>query len=210
MTQAIVSGLGFGMVLAFLPGPVFFALIQTGINKGFKYGILFALGVALSDIAFIGLTYYGVSGFLENPAVKKVFGIAGGMFMCLFGIFYILKKSKKSVPYEQMGRKKGSANLVFKGFALNIFNPAVFFFWVGIVSAINLEFDANQTLIFTFFITSIVTVFGLDILKSFVANLIKSFFTQRFLLIVNRALGVILFGIGVRLIVKALTNTLSV
>lgn len=208
--QALVSGVGFGLMLAIIPGPVFFALIQTGINKGFKYGILFATGVAISDIAFIFLTYYGVSEMLENPMARKIFGVAGGLFMIIFGSYYLFKRNTSSVPYEPVSRNKGHANLILKGFALNILNPFVLFFWVGMVSVISLEFNSNESLIFTFFVATIISVFSVDVFKSFIANLIKSFFTQRFLIIVNKALGIILFGVGVRMIIKALTDTLEV
>lgn len=210
MWQAIVSGIGFGFMLAFVPGPVFFALIQTGINRGFKYGVLFALGVALSDVAFIGLTYYGVSGFLEDPTLKKVFGVIGGSMMISFGAYYFFKGARSSVPYEQINKQQKGYKYMIKGFVLNILNPFVFFFWIGMVSVISLEFGKTQPLIFSFFICSIITVFGVDIFKSFISNLIKKFMTQKFMSILNRVLGIIMAGIGLRLIIKALTNTLMV
>jgi threonine/homoserine/homoserine lactone efflux protein len=209
MLNALLAGIGFGLMLAFIPGPVFFALIQTGINKGFRYGILFAIGVALSDIAFILLTYFGVSGFLSDPFLKKIFSLCGGIFMCAIGVFYFFKKQKKSIPYEQITKQTGAFSFVVKGFALNILNPFVFFFWIGMVSVISLEFQENEYQILAFFITSVATVFGVDIVKSFVANLIKSYFTQRFLFLINKGLGIILFGFGVRLLAKAFIGSES-
>lgn len=211
MWQAILSGLGFGLMLAMVPGPVFFALIQTGIARGFKYGVLFALGVALSDVAFIGLTYYGVSAFLDDRFVRKLVGLAGGLVMMIFGAFYFFRGARTSATYEQINRQqKGGVSLVIKGFVLNILNPFVFFFWVGMVSVISIEFGSDERLIFTFFIASVVMVFYVDVFKSFISNIIKRFFTGRFMLILNRALGVILAGVGIRLIYKALTDTLLV
>jgi len=203
MLSAILPGIGFGLMLAFIPGPVFFALIQTGISKGYKYGILFAIGVAVSDIVFIFLTYYGVSGFLSDPFFKKTIGIIGGLFMCGFGSYYLLKKPQKAIPFESVTKQRGMLSFVLKGFALNILNPFVLFFWIGMVSVISLEFGEKEILILSFFITSIITVFTVDILKSFVANFIKSYFTQKFLLIINRGLGVMFVVLGIRLLVKA-------
>lgn len=209
MLHALLSGIGFGLMLSFVPGPVFFALLQTGINKGFRYGIFFALGVALSDICFIVLTWYGVSGLFHNALLRKIVGVAGGVFMCLFGAYYIFLKPQKSVPYKPVAKERGLIHFMIKGFALNIINPFVLFFWIGMVSAITIEFE-YQKLIFAFFIASVSAVFCIDILKSFVANLIKSFFTETFLIVINKVLGVILFGIGIRLMVKALSNSLHI
>ncbi len=208
--QAILSGLGFGLMLALVPGPVFFALIQTGIARGFKYGVLFALGVALSDVAFIGLTYFGVSAFLDDDFIRKLLGLTGGLVMMIFGAFYFFRGARTTIAYEQISRQQKGISLVIKGFVLNILNPFVFFFWVGMVSVISIEFGSDQHLIFTFFITSVIMVFCVDVFKSFISNLIKKFFTQRFMIILNRALGIILAGVGIRLIYKALTDTLLV
>jgi threonine/homoserine/homoserine lactone efflux protein len=38
MIEAIISGIGIGLVLTFITGPVFFALIKTSIEKGFHAG----------------------------------------------------------------------------------------------------------------------------------------------------------------------------
>ncbi|WP_216351112.1 LysE family transporter, partial [Mucilaginibacter polytrichastri] len=50
MIEAIFSGIGIGLILTFLTGPVFFALIKTSIEKGFQAGIALALGVVTSDV----------------------------------------------------------------------------------------------------------------------------------------------------------------
>ena len=204
MINSIVSGIGFGMLLAVLVGPVFFGLIQTSINRGFKYGIFFAMGVAVSDITFILLTYYGVSNFLDNPAFKKGIGIFGGGFMCLFGLYYLLKPADKSVPFaSNIQRETKKINIMFKGFIMNILNPSVFFFWIGMVSVVSVRFDANAFRIFIFFCATIGTVFSLDIIKSYVANKIKGYFTNSLLNKLNKGLGVILFGVGVKLLLEA-------
>ena len=48
--EIILSGIGMGIVLSFLTGPVFFALIKTSIEKGFYAGVALAAGVV--DILF--------------------------------------------------------------------------------------------------------------------------------------------------------------
>jgi len=50
MIQAVRTGIILGLTLAVLIGPVFFALLQTSIHKGFGAGVLVAIGISASDI----------------------------------------------------------------------------------------------------------------------------------------------------------------
>jgi len=47
--EAVFNGVIYGLVLAVLVGPVFFTLIQTSIERGFKSGVYVAIGISLSD-----------------------------------------------------------------------------------------------------------------------------------------------------------------
>jgi threonine/homoserine/homoserine lactone efflux protein len=206
MIHALFSGVAFGLVLTILLGPGFFGLLQTSINKGFKYGMMFALGVALSDLIFIFLTYYGISSFLEIPAFKKGVGIAGGVLMCVFGMFYFFKPVANTVPFAQIQKETHKIAFVIKGFLLNIFNPSVLFFWIGIVSVISVKYDDNQFKIFGFFAAAVITVLGIDILKSYIANKIKVYFTNKVLNVMNKVVGMVLCGIGLSLLYTAFTG----
>jgi len=209
MINAIISGIGFGMLLAVLVGPVFFGLIQTSIHKGFRYGIFFALGVAASDITFILLTYYGFSNFFDNASFKKFMGIVGGTFMCSFGLYYLLKPTETTVPFESTIQKETKKiNIMLKGYIMNSLNPSVLFFWIGIVSVVSVRFDADEILIFTFFCATVATVLSLDIFKSYVANRIKVYFTNRLLNTINKVLGLILLVVGVNLLFDAFGHKL--
>jgi L-lysine exporter family protein LysE/ArgO len=206
MIHALFSGVAFGLVLTIILGPGFFGLLQTSINKGFKYGMFFAMGVALSDLVFIVLTYYGISSFLEIPLFKKCVGIAGGVLMCVFGLFYFFKQVENTVPFAQIQKEKNKMRFILKGFLLNIFNPSVLFFWIGIVSVISVKYQDNQFQIFTFFASAVFTVLGIDILKSYIANKIKVYFTNKILSIMNKSVGLVLFGMGLSLFYTTFTG----
>ncbi|MDA0314685.1 MAG: hypothetical protein O3A40_05240 [Bacteroidetes bacterium] len=47
MQQAILEGIELGLLLSMMIGPVFFALITTSIDHGFRQAAILALGVFL-------------------------------------------------------------------------------------------------------------------------------------------------------------------
>ena len=73
MILVVIKGLLFGLLLAVMLGPVFFALIQNSIVKGTKAGISMALGIAAADISYIALMYYSVKIFKDNSSVSVFF-----------------------------------------------------------------------------------------------------------------------------------------
>lgn len=207
MSSALLHGIGFGFALTIMLGPVFFGLLQTSIHKGFKYGLFFAIGVAVSDIAFILLTYFGISNFIENQVFKKIISMIGGLLMIGFGLFYFLKKLENTVPLAPIQKEHKKANFIIKGFILNILNPSVFFFWVGVVSIISIQYEDQEIYIFTFFAGSILTVLSTDIFKAYVANKIKKYFTNSLLNKLNKILGLVFLGAGISLLYQAFSGS---
>src|SRR6201994_4395064 len=102
MIEAIISGIGFGFVLTFLTGPVFFALIKTSIEKGFQAGVALALGVVCSDMVFVGAILFGSQYIDVAPQTKIYAGVVGSIILASIGIYYIFKKAevdfKNTVP----------------------------------------------------------------------------------------------------------------
>lgn len=206
MLQPLLSGIGFAIILTIIPGPVFFGLIQTSIQKGVRYGWMFAFGVAFSDLLCIILTYYGISSLLENKLFQNIVAISGGVLMCIVGLFYFFKPPEKTVPLNPMQKETKKGGFLLKGFFLNIFNPGVLFYWVALVSVVSVKYDNNEFKIFLFFTALVLTIFWVDVLKSYVANRVKSVFTFNRMNKLNKGLGILLFGVGAKLLFDAYTG----
>jgi threonine/homoserine/homoserine lactone efflux protein len=203
MLNPLLSGIGFAFILTIIPGPVFFGLIQTSIQKGVKFGGMFAIGVACSDLLCIVLTYYGISSLLENKIFQNTVAISGGVLMCIFGMYYFYRPPEKTVPLNPIQKETKKGNFLLKGFLLNIFNPSVVFYWVALVSVISVKYENNQFHVFTFFAALVVTILSVDVLKSYIANRIKALFTNKVMNRLNKGLGIILFGVGMKLLFDA-------
>lgn len=84
MIEAILQGIGAGILFSFLTGPVFFSMIKTSIEKGFKAGFSLAIGVVLSDLIFISATIFSARFLTYNSKYNQYIGVIGGLF--LFGV----------------------------------------------------------------------------------------------------------------------------
>jgi threonine/homoserine/homoserine lactone efflux protein len=204
MTSALFEGIGAGIVLAFLIGPAFFALLQTSIYRGFYSGVQLAIGIALSDITLIGLSYLGALQILSNEQNKYTVGIAGGIVLIVFGIITFMRKYKMPSPSKIEIRVKTDKffKYVLKGYFINILNPFLIIFWLAIMSGVSAKYHIHSKETAMFFIGIILAVFLTDTFKCFIANKIKKYLNVKVLVFINRSVGILLIGFGVFMFVR--------
>ena len=79
-----LNGVFFGLALAVLLGPIFFALIQAGLERGFRAGLAIGIGIWVSDFLFIFAVYHSVSRIVaitEIDGFELWTGVAGGIIL---------------------------------------------------------------------------------------------------------------------------------
>ncbi|MCS6823449.1 MAG: LysE family transporter [Cytophagaceae bacterium] len=207
MLKPIAEGIFSGFILSCMIGPVFFGLLHTSLNHGFKKAIYFALGVASSDSFFIALSYLGVAEMLGNDTYEKSLNFLGGLLMLAFGLFYLLKaKPKLNDDSDEKVEKKFGHNAWLKGFILNSINPSVIFICLGIVTTANRLKVYNYFFPVYFLIALIATVFSMDVLKALLARQLSRYVNYTFLNRLNKILGTVLFLAGVGLLWKAFSG----
>lgn len=194
-----LNGLAFGLIFIFSIGPAFFLLIQTSLEKGFKKAAFMALGISIGDILFVYMILKGITSLLEEPTVRFWAGIIGVGLLILFGIYTFFKPPRISYHPEQHS-PEGILRSLIKGFIFNLFNPSTIIFWLSLVSIvhINLGYTGNQKIYF--FTGVLCTIFSTDLTKSYLAQKLKKFLTLRAVSIMNKTVGVILIGFGLRLL----------
>jgi amino acid exporter len=202
MIEPVLSGFVFGLVLAIMLGPVFFALLQTALHEGFKAGVHLAFGVLLSDAACILVAYFFASQLDLTGKYKLAVGWIGGLLLIGFGIVNFFRKVKPKEVDDD--RKTVHAKYVLKGFLMNSLNPAVLLFWVGMLGLIKLKEDYTKVHEVIFFATVLATVFGIDLLKSFIANRISHLLNASVLHWINRIVGSVLIAFGLKMIFKVM------
>ena len=196
--EPILSGIGFGLVLAVMLGPVFFTLLQTSLHEGFKAGTHLAVGVLISDAGLITVCYSfaSVMKIIDNHQVAMAW--VGGLLLIGFGMYNFFHRIKLKEVDDN--KKTVHAHFVLKGFLLNLLNPAVLFFWLGVVGLVSVKENYNRVHEITFFGCTLATVFSTDLLKSFIAQRIKRILRPEIMLWINRIIGIVLIGFGINMI----------
>lgn len=196
----VLSGISLGLLLALLVGPVFFLIIDVGIKHGLRSAIPLVSGVAFSDALFMALTVAGASvlGWLQNHQVWV--GRSGGLLLIFFGLSFLLRKPH--VRSNEFSAVRPSTNAVrefVKGFMLNVLNPFVLIFWIGVAASVSGRgYSAAQT--FQFYGATLVTVFVTDLSKAGLARKLEHVMTPVRYRRLHQISGIGLMIFGLRLL----------
>jgi len=198
-----LQGMILGLTLSALLGPALFTLLQTSIHRGLKSGIFLAFGIFLSDITVVYLALLGALQLINQKNNYMIIGIIGGTILIGFGLYTFLHKIK--IDDNNQGieiRVPGPVTYILKGFFLNIMNPFVWFFWISAMVGVSATLGGDKQAIMTFFVGTLMTVFGADVLKVYLAHRIKDHLNINILVRVNHFVGILLMGFGLFLIVR--------
>jgi len=205
----IGNGIEFGIVLTFLVGPVFFTILQTSLEAGFWKGVLVALGVSLSDTVYVVICYFGLARMMADSSLKTFMAYGGGAILISFGLYHLFVKSRRRVTELSPVKERKRYRYILKGFIINGMTPMVLFFWIGTVSFATINFGYSSPGDFSlFFAGMLATILSTDILKAYLAHMLRNLITLRSLMIMNIIMGIILIIFGCRLLFGATTMSL--
>lgn len=196
----MLLGMGAGLISSFLTGPVFFAMIKTSIERGFKAGFSLAVGVIISDVVLISLVLFGSQFLKYQESFDKYIGIIGGIFLFAVGIYYLL--SKVSINYETSTLKKISKRgYLLKGFLMCILTPSTLMFWIIVSGIISVKLNSLNEKLFCFVI-AMATQLTVDGFKSFYSSKLRHRIKEQTLSTLNKVAGVIIVLFACWLIYK--------
>lgn len=199
MLELIFSGIGMGIVLSFLTGPAFFALIKISIEKGFQAGVSLALGVVLSDFIYLIITLFGSSFLKFENEYRVAIGIVGSLILFCIGSYYIFKKVE--IDYQKINCPKRKFGYFLKGFFMCIFNPFILLYWISVTSGIySLNGEVKPNEMIPFFGSILLTLFGMDVLKAHFAYKLRYRITQKSIQRLNRIAGIIIIIFAFKLV----------
>lgn len=201
MFEAILQGIGAGILFSFLTGPVFFSMIKTSIEKGFKAGFSLAIGVILADIIFISATVFSTQFVNYNSKYNQYIGLIGGLFLLGVGLYYLIKKVKVNycIEEEKQVRKRG---YIIKGFLMCLLSPTTLMFWVmvGGVISVHLHYAMDEKIVF--FTVALITQLSMDSLKTYYAAKLRYKIKERSIQMLNRIAGLVIVLFAIRLFIE--------
>ena len=211
----LLQGIVLGLSLSFMVGPLLFAILQAGIERGFRAGLAVAGGIWLSDVLYVLAVLYGLemlAAMTALPDFKLWSGIAGGSLLVAFGAGNLLAKKPPGTmqqpednthhPETLATKNRTYSTYFFRGFLLNTINPFTVFFWLGITGAVLIPNGWNDTQILIFFGGMLGTLILTDALKAYAAKRIRHFLTPRHSRQVRQGIGILLIVFGVVLMAR--------
>jgi len=203
MIEAILQGIGAGILFSFLTGPVFFSMIKTSIEKGFKAGFSLAIGVVFSDIIFISLTIFSSQFVNYNAAYNEYIGIIGGLFLLGVGLYYLVNKVKVNYETAEILKVRRSGYII-KGFLMCLLSPTTLMFWImvgGVVSA-QLHYDMDEKVVF--FIVAMSAQLFVDFIKTYYAAKLRYRIKEKNIKVLNRIAGAVIIIFALRLFIEVI------
>jgi threonine/homoserine/homoserine lactone efflux protein len=219
--EYVFQAIGIGFLLSIMIGPVFFVLLETSITKGFKAALIFDAGVLLSDLFYIVISLFFAYQLKGLGDVKNnlILSVLGGTLFIAYGVYNLFFKQVKmgAEALDQdlldsedkaikSNKNKDNSMLVLKGFMLNLLNPGVVIYWLAIIAKgfdLVAPYDSDAHIVI-FIAIILITFFGIDCLKAYVANKIKPLVTVKLLRGLNILIGIIFLGTGIFLILRQL------
>lgn len=128
-------------MLAALPlGPVNLAIVQATLNRGRRRAFLIATGSALAELFWVVLAIWGTSLLFRSDLQKeqaffylKLFSIPLLFLLGSLDLTKRIPRPKFHIPgWEPKKRKKRSYGAFWVGVSLNLLNPVLLPFWLGI------------------------------------------------------------------------------
>ena len=208
---ALQLGLSYGLILSILSvGPAFFLILQTSILRGWKMALALELGIILSDITCVGISYWGASSLLEILEGNKYIGPTAGGILIAYGLLKIINKQEIPPKDLKTPKQKGFFTVFLRGYFLNIINPGLLLYWFTIVG-LGLEalkrdhLLADELLKINIFFTGtiIAVIFSIDLLKILFAQKLGKVLKPNSLEKIDLVLSFVFMGMGACFVIKS-------
>lgn len=194
-----------GLTLSFMVGPLFFATVQAGLERGFKGGLAFAAGIWISDLGYVWLIQRSVAA-LETLSRHADFtfwaGLVSGSLLMAFGLGSLLiDKRKRLDPLNNPASGSNALAYGIKGFVINTFNPFTVFFWIGIAGAVA-AMPAWDRLYF--FLGMFGVLMLADTAKVWGAERLQRWLTPHVIRLTQQGIGLLLIAFSIVMFVRTL------
>lgn len=139
---ALVSGFGFGFIIAAPVGPMSLLCMNRTLKSGFSAGLATGIGIALADTAYALVTvasFQLVNDFTSEYSLPL--RLLGSLFLGYLGVKGLWPGSSKGAP-ETSGRS-GIAYSLLSSFLLTLANPATLIAFMALAASLGTGISAS-------------------------------------------------------------------
>lgn len=122
---------------ALAPGPLFFGLLVHSSKEGARAGFSAAIGHTIIELPLVLALALGLLAAANQPMIKSVIGLVGGLGLICFGALQIYKTLRNRPESVQKPKAKNlPASSLVLGLALTGLNPYFILWWLTIGSVL--------------------------------------------------------------------------
>jgi threonine/homoserine/homoserine lactone efflux protein len=197
MTDILILTLGliFGFLSSSPPGTINLWISNQTLNHR-KESVWFLCGIIVADCTYASLAVWGYYSLIEGTMIEKAILAIGALCVIVMGVMTLLTKSKEAKVDLTMSAKP------LQQFALGLLmcggNPTFLVFWIFAVGVLeerfHLKINGLSLLLF-----NVGIAIGDYFWFRFLITIVKKFrekITQKYLLLINRVVGVTFMVIG--------------
>ncbi len=201
--QLILEGLGFGLLLAVLVGPIVITLIQSCFQGGKVAGFEVTAGIWVSDIIILTASYYGMvslSQRLGGFSLESWLQYLGGAIFLLVGGYIAIRRYEDFRQKIHISTITDHGKYFAKGFIVNTINPFTFAFWLTVCSSQILGRGLNERQAWVYLLSIFFTIVLTDSMKVLLSDWLRTKIPFKILTIVQRIAGLALAIVGLYLL----------
>ncbi len=133
LVNYFISAFILGIIVAIPPGAVTVIACRRSLQYGFKNSLIFTAGSCISDIFYISLVYFGLTGFILNNNNKLILWIICGLLLVFLGILTLIsvRKDKEENINENIIHSKPLITFV-SGIIVTLTNPMTIIGWIAV------------------------------------------------------------------------------
>ena len=130
--QAVLTGLGSGLLVSIPVGPVNLTIINEGARRGFRWALLIAAGAISMELVYCTIAFTGFASFFEKGLVKAVMELTSFVFLLFLGFKFLTASAIESHNKfeERLEQKLHPHSAFMTGFVRVMGNPGVLLMWI--------------------------------------------------------------------------------
>lgn len=213
MPSHTLTYLSLAFFFAFTPGATTAVVIRSALDGGWRRGIIASLGAITASACMASLALGGVNTLIARwPDGLKAVAVAGALFLTWTGIKSLRaavgprRTAIEATPPGTPGgatsavRARARARPYRDGFAINILNPSVLSFYVGVTPTF-LDPDSTWRGLMALYAAHLCVVLGCHTFWALLFNQARGLFTgERSRRWLDATVGVMLLYLAVRIV----------